>query len=405
MKVAFLAYEYPPYSFGGIGSFSEDLSKGLSSAGIGITVLCLSHLRTITKEIINPNLTIIRVPTINFPPRHLWWQTGNCNLIVNLLTKLDPDLIHSNSLVATLPLRAYRKISETPQIITIHGYNRKILEILLANNKKLLQPSDFFTYVFFEPLYDLLLQMEMESADCAVAVSQHLKSDLQNRFTRTNLKCVYNGIAVEPFFSNVHSTDKCRKDQSVFFGKKRPVRIAYIGRLFWTKGIIYAINAFLVLMRLHHPQDIEFNIYGDGPLKGTVRKLIKSKELSSFVHYHGQLPRNQILIEMRKNDIVLFPSLYEACPMALLEALNLGKTVVVNNMPWSEEFIKNRINGIRLNTCDPVAFADGLFELIVNRELRDRISEKARDGIAKYSISEVTNMYANIYQSLIHSRI
>ena len=366
-----------------------------------MTVISLSYLRTITKEIINPNLTIIRVPTFNFPPRHLWWQTGNCNLIVNLLTKLNPDLIHSNNLVATLPLRAFKKVSSVPQIVTIHGYNKKILEILFANNKKLLQPSDFFAYVFFEPLYDKLLQMDIETADCAVAVAQHLKNDLQNRFKMANVTSVYNGITVEPFFSNEHITDVDWEGYSVCSHKKRKTRIAFVGRLFWTKGITYAMNAFSVLMRLYHPKDIEFNIYGDGPLKGSVRKFVKSKESAGSVHYYGYLPRNEILKELRNSDIVIFPSLYEACPIALLEALNLGKAVVVNTMPWSEEFIEDRINGLRVNTCNPITFADSLFELIENRELRERISRNARRDIEKYSISKVTMMYANIYQNLV----
>jgi len=401
MNVAFIAYEYPPYSFGGISSFSEDLSLSLSSAGIKITVIGLSYLRTITKEIINPNLTVIRVPTFNFPPRHLWWQTSNCNLIVNLLTKLSPDLIHSNSLVATLPLRAYKKVSEVPQIVTIHGYNRRILEILFAN-KELLQPKDFFAYVFFEPLYDMLLKIDLDISDCAVAVAQHLKNDLQNRFKMADMTTIHNGIAVEPDFSNNQVTGVSWEKPFDCLPKRSTTKIAYVGRLFCTKGIKYALNAFSALVRLHHPKNLEFNIYGDGPLKGVVQKFIRSKESAGMVHYHGYLPRSQVMTELQKSDIVVFPSLYEACPVALLEALNLAKAVVVNNMSWSEEFIEDRVNGIRVNTCDPIAFADSLFELINNRELRERISRNARKDIEKYSISKVAMLYANIYQKLLN---
>ena len=400
MKVAFVAYEYPPYSFGGIGSFSRDLSLGLSSAGVKITVIGLSHLRTITKEIINPNLTVIRVPTLNFPPRHLWWQTGNHNVIVKLLTKLSPDLIHSNGLVATLPLRTFKGVSGVPQIVTIHGYNQKILEILLANNRKLFQPRDFFAYVLFEPLYDMLLQIDVKTADCVVAVAQHLKNDLQRRFKMANMTTVHNGIEVEPGLSDEYDADVGGKEQAVGLSRKRTTRIAYAGRLYWLKGITHAMNAFAALMRLHHPDNVEFNIYGDGPLQGEVRKFAASDESAGLVRYHGSLPREQLIAELRNNDIVLIPSLYEACPVVLLEALALGKAVVVNSMPWSEEFIEDRVNGLRVDTRDPVAFANGLFELIDNWELREQISQNAKKDVEKYSISNVTRMYASIYQGL-----
>ena len=395
-----MAYEYPPYSFGGIGSFSKDLSLALSLAGIKLTVIAFSHHRTITIENVNTNLTVVRVPALNFPPRHLWWQACNRNLIVSLLSKLAPDLIHSNSLVASLPLQTVKKSLDIPQIMTIHGDNKKILEITLKNTKSL-HPYDFLQYVCFEPLYEKLLQKEMETVDCAVAVSCHLKNDISDRFKTANIKSVYNGIDLGSFLANRNTSEVTDSEMVTGGSQKKNVRIAYVGRLYWIKGVTYALKAFAVLMRLPGLRNVELNIYGDGPLRTTVKKFAERSQSSACkVHYCGVLPRDQLLIELLNSDIVIFPSLYEACPMALFEALSLGKAVVVSNMPWSKEFIEHKVNGLRVDTLDPETFAESLFELIRDNELRERVSKNASHAIEKYSMSNTVSMYLNIYKNL-----
>jgi glycosyltransferase involved in cell wall biosynthesis len=401
LKIAFLAYEYPPYSFGGIGSFSKDLTQGLSLAGIEVVVIAFSPLRTITRENVNAHLTVIRVPGFNFSPRHFWWQTCNRHVIRNLIRTINPDLIHANSLVATLPLQITKEVFDVPQIVTIHGDYRRIREIYFANSDKLLQPRDFFTYILFEPLNEQLLLIETKTVDCVVAVSRHVKYELSSRFKNVNLATIYNGVTIEPSISAENVNEYGALEATTFGRKDRKVRIAYIGRLFWIKGITFALNAFARLMRLYHPQNVEFSIYGDGPLKGIVKKFVKSHESSNPIHYYGEVSRSQIINQLREIDIVVYPSLYEACPIALLEALSFGKAVVVNNMSWSEEFIKDRHNGLRVDTCNPTDFAKSLFELIENKELRIQISQNARKDVQNFSVSNEICQYINLYQNLL----
>ncbi len=401
MKIVFLAYEYPPYYFGGVGSFSRDLSVGLSLSGIKLTVIAYSHLRTITKETVNDNLTILRVPIFDFPPQHLWWQTINRNLLVKLLSKIAPDLIHSNSIIATLPLQTIRRVSDTPQIVTVHGDHKKFLEILLKNNTNLLRPTDFLQYVCFEPLYEKLLHMEMDTADCVVAVAQHVKNDLSNRFKAANLLAVHNGIKCDPVFPARTDIEAGVSGDVVSKQKRKTIRIAFVGRLFWMKGITHSLNAFSTLMRLYHPQNVELNIYGDGPLKGLVRRFIKSQQSLGSVHYYGQLPRHQLMKELQNSDIVIIPSLYEACPMILLESLSYGKAIVVSDMPWSAEFIEDGINGLRVNTRNPENFAESLMKLIDDIELREIISKNGAHLVEKYSMSNTVKLYKKIYTDLL----
>jgi glycosyltransferase involved in cell wall biosynthesis len=400
LKVVLIAYEYPPYTFGGMGSFSKELAEGLSKSGTNLTVIAAqaSHIPAI--EEFSSHLRIIRLPTSDFPPRHFWWQIRNSNLMVDLISKISPDLVHVNSGNGSLLLGTIKKRLKRPVVLTIHGDYRQILGIALKYSG-FMKPYDFLTYVCSQPLHEKLLQADMQVADCAVAVATHVKKDISSRFKSNNFRTIHNGINTEPILCNSGSNGSLRRAGRRGL-KDKKVRIAFAGRLYWIKGVIYALKAFAHLSAHCQTKRLELNVYGSGPLRTTVEKYARiSRNERSKINYCGTLDRDLFLRELLHNDIVVVPSLYEACPMIVAEAFSLGIPVVASNMAWSQEFIQHNVNGLRTDTRSPETFAASLSELIENDELRKRISENARRDAKKYDVSNTVSSYLELYKDLL----
>jgi glycosyltransferase involved in cell wall biosynthesis len=390
LHVAFIAYEYPPYLFGGVGAFSTELVKALSHSNIKLTVIAGHKQRAISTEKSCPNCEIIRFPILDLPPRHLWWQIGNYNIVSKLLSKIRPDIIHLNNAVASLLLKKIKKELNVPVLVTMHGDHAQILKIALKH-VTLMEPYDFLTYIYFAPLQEKLLQIDFENVDYVVAVSNHVKRDIASRFNLGNIGMIYNGI-------DTNSLKLHRQEGDVNkVGKKRVIKITFAGRLYWVKGIMYALKAFTYLIKHHNISGAELHIYGDGPLRN---KIVKYALKFRSIKYHGALPRDLFLKELSCSDIVILPSLYEACPMILFEANALHKPVLVSKMPWSAEFVEHGISGLKTDVCNIKDFAEALLELIENETLRKILSDNAFKGLKKYDISNTASLYLDLYRNL-----
>jgi glycosyltransferase involved in cell wall biosynthesis len=390
LKVFFIAYEYPPNTFGGFGSFSKEFVDGLLDRGISFYVLSLQRFGRFSIERMSEKLTVIRAPTLNLPPRHFWWQLLNLNSINKLIDKISPDIIHANSPVAALALKRFSEKTTARKIVTIHTDNRRIFEIFMKHFS-IIEPKDFLMMVAGAPIHETLLKFDIDSADYAVAVAKHVENDIKNRSRITKISTIYNGINFQTMLNN-----------QLIASDKKNIRLAFAGRLYWIKGITYLLKAMKELAEKKPMSRVQLNIYGDGPLRRYI--LEKSKNIEKNPNYkvvfHGNLPRDRFLLSLQSNDIVLFPSLYEACPMTLIEALSLNKAVIVNSMPWSKEFIQNGINGLTTNTLDSKEFAETISTLMDDQILRQKISFNAGLNIEKFSNRKMALEYCNLYEDL-----
>jgi glycosyltransferase involved in cell wall biosynthesis len=118
MRVGIVTHEFPPYVFGGIGVFSQNLAKALSRSGIDVLVIAGSPERAPKRSIID-DVKVIQLPRGSFPPRHLWFQLRNVNAIMRELDGCD--VIHGQD-CASYPLLTHCKRTgmKTPWVITFH---------------------------------------------------------------------------------------------------------------------------------------------------------------------------------------------------------------------------------------------------------------------------------------------
>jgi glycosyltransferase involved in cell wall biosynthesis len=140
---------------------------------------------------------------------------------------------------------------------------------------------------------------------------------------------------------------------------------------------------------------------GDGEEKAAAVKLIRSLGLEEKVIL--QPFRQDIPDVLASSDIYVLPSLWEAFPIALLEAMSMGKAVIGTNVDGTPEIIRDRENGLLIEIGDLEANLEtALLELCQDGALRERLRGNAISSIYnRYTVESLARKNENIYRELV----
>jgi glycosyltransferase involved in cell wall biosynthesis len=206
-----------------------------------------------------------------------------------------------------------------------------------------------------------------------------------------------NGIDLDLF-----SKEKCeQKDKSLKqFGLEEGNYILFVGRLGVLKGVQYAIEAFKSISRAH--PDLKMAIVGKGDFEGHLKDLTRGLENIVFTGYVDSARVRKTLYQ--NSLLVVVPSLYEALPMVVLEAMACGKAVVASNVGGIPLLVKNGKNGFLAKPADPKDLEKLMTILYENRELRENMGSSAREFVEKeFSVEQMVDRTLKVYVSLCAS--
>lgn len=121
----------------------------------------------------------------------------------------------------------------------------------------------------------------------------------------------------------------------------------FFGRLSSEKGIISLINSV-------RNTNIKLLILGTGPLENEIRNLVKT-DLNKIV-LGGFKTGDELDLFIKKSRCVVVPSeWYENCPYSAMEAMRLGKPLVVSNYGGLPELVEDGINGYIYSNKDELS--------------------------------------------------
>ena len=395
MHVVILSQEYPPFVFGGIGSFVENLALGLSKLGVKVTVMAgrstysplLKDVDFSISEKTQIELARFRYPGI--PPRSVSFQLFNMKRLHEFAATQAPDVIHAQSGSAFPAMLTLQRIA--PTLVTFHISPKMLRNYTIPSLTRGGALYDFFTYVVGYPYWKYGYREEYFRSDSAIAVSQTLMNGMKQDFGKKEngeLHFIHNGVDLAELGSKQSSISDIKGDEnpSIIFG----------GRLYWTKGVFQLLElAYLLKKRRNFDWNVK--IYGAGPLFKIVKKKILTLGLDNVVMF-GQVNRSEFIEAVRKSTFVVFPSLNEACPMGLLECMCLGKIPFMFNLPYAREFTENGKYGILANNVDEMATRiDSTYR---NDDLETLGREIKRFATEKYDIMKVAAKYLKFYEQL-----
>lgn len=189
-------------------------------------------------------------------------------------------------------------------------------------------------------------------ANGVIALTEYAKDIMKEKYGLKNIIALPNPI----------------RDLDVEKGKEENC-ILTVGRLSKEKGHRYLIEAFKML----DTTGWRLDIVGDGPEKDALEELA-GKE--SNIVFHGF--QTNITPFLAKAKIFVLPSLTENFPLALIEAMSVGKACVSTNCLAGNDVIAvDGVNGLVVNKGDTKSMSKAIGNLIKDDQLRDKLALEA----------------------------
>ncbi|MHB0913138.1 MAG: glycosyltransferase family 4 protein [Armatimonadota bacterium] len=224
----------------------------------------------------------------------------------------------------------------------------------------------------------------------AVAVSKSVQEFLTSeRFVSPHkIRLVYNGAPVEEFTA-ADPADVARARAELGIQDGSPV-VGTVGRLDTQKGITYLLKAATAL------PEVTFLIVGDGPRRAELES--EARELGIRAIFAGH--RSDVPVMQGLMDIQAFPSLWEGTPLTVFEAMAMGKAIVSTDVDGLGEVLTHGRNALVVPPSNPVALAQELSAMLVDRGLTERLAAGARQSSMDYDISQTVRNLESLYEEL-----
>jgi glycosyltransferase involved in cell wall biosynthesis len=164
------------------------------------------------------------------------------------------------------------------------------------------------------------------------------------------------------------------------------------------KGIAEFLRMAATVVR--HHADVHFVVVGDGPLRPSLEQLTADLGLGRRVTFLGS--RDDVARVVAAMQIFVLPSLWEAGPLTLLEAMALGKAVVTTPVGVAPDVVTDEGNGLIVPAGDVDAMASAVGRLLGDDDLVARLGASARaDARRSFSVDHMVDRTIALYASLM----
>lgn len=182
---------------------------------------------------------------------------------------------------------------------------------------------------------------------------------------------------------------------------KNEIIVASVARFTLQKQPLRLINAFAEVVK--KIDNVKLLMVGDGELKKKAIDLINALNLQEKVIL--QPFRQDVPDVLAAADIFVLPSLWEAFPIALLEAMSMGKAVVATNVDGTPEMVTHNDNGLLISLRSmEKELEESLVKLCMEKELRGKLQQRAVETIYnRYNADILARKNEAIYHKLYKS--
>lgn len=130
---------------------------------------------------------------------------------------------------------------------------------------------------------------------------------------------------------------------------------------------------------------------------------IEKLNLKENVEFCGPLDDVTLKNLYTKASIVALASIQETLPMALLQAMAMGKPIVATRVGGIPFMIQHGVTGLLVPSGDMDAFAHSMIQLLANPNLRKKIGENAYQfAYQNFSADKVAEKTVKVYQAILN---
>lgn len=378
MKICMITQDFPPKARGA-GQYAYKLAKGLRDRGHEVVVLTRgSNNALYTLDNFN-GINVYRVRFVKAYPFHLELHKKFIEKLLREKIK-DCDILHLHT-----PSVPAVQIRDIPVLSTFHG--------TAYGSSKRRGYKDVYS-IGIKLSLPLLIDTEKRiimSSESIIAVSLLVKMEIIKYYNPDKkIEIIHNFVDTGKFIPSQFNENK-RKTQ----------HLLYVGSLDYLKGVLDLIHAFKIISKERGNRNVRLFIFGNGPLEGKLRSILKTNNLRNDVCLFNYL-KNDKLVEYYQNaTIFILPSYYEGSPTVLLEAMACGVPVIATRVGGIPELIKDGKTGLLVPPGDPKALAEAIVYLLDNEKERRRLGKNGRKLVEKnHSIDKMVKKYLDIYKEV-----
>lgn len=295
--------------------------------------------------------------------------------------KHQPDLIHTQLQFSDILGNIAAKIKGIPSVSTLHTLDD------IANE----HGSSFWR----KKMSWFVLR---NFCDRVIVVSNKTKEHHihTGKLPEKHTKTLYNGIQLSRF-QNRNPARLVEKKQDLHIEPDHKI-ITTIAVLREAKGIQYMIDA--LSMILDQDPRITYLIVGEGLYGTSLRDRIVARNLEKHIVMAGH--RTDIPDLLAMSDLFVLPSLGDALPTVLIEALAAGTPIIATDVGGIPEIIEHGKNGILVPPANTQALANSCMQLLKDKEKsKQLLNAGLKTAREKFDVKSQVQQLERIYYDLI----
>jgi glycosyltransferase involved in cell wall biosynthesis len=197
------------------------------------------------------------------------------------------------------------------------------------------------------------------------------------------------GCRIQRIYNGLPFHDAPLKDPFAAWGipRDKPLLLS-VGRLSRQKN---HSTLFKAVQKIPH---VHLAVVGAGELLWELQREINSLDLVDRVSFIGEIPTDDVQALLKAADIFVFPSLFEAVPLAVVEAMQVGLPIVASNIPALREVLGNA--AIFVDPRDPSDFAKAICCVLENPALANDLGHQAASRANLFSLERMIAEYDSL---------
>ncbi len=411
MRIGFFVWEYPPSLVGGLGTYAEYITRQMVSMGHDVTVFTLNPGNLKTRE-------VVRGVEVHRP---LVSDASNVfpMFVVDDLKRWGTNIRMFNDIFTYNILSASKFINSMLKkerinfdVVCVHDWLSSIAGIMVKNETNI--PVAFHVHSTEwgrsggqgSGVVSHFEWATAEKVDKILTVSQAMREDLvKHGWSSSKINVVWNGVDPERY-----NLQNCRKEEVEAVRKRYGVKsdekmILFLGRLTWVKGVMNLVQAMPMILA-ENPKS-KLVILGKGEQQNDIvetadRLGVRKNVICRFEF----VPEEERILHYAAADLCVFPSTYEPFGIVSLEAMSIGKPIVVGAhgvVGFREQVVPDGPDkcGVHVNGENPTDIAWGINEVLSDNRRAKQWGENARKRVLQYfTWRKVAEQTLRIYEGL-----
>jgi len=308
--------------------------------------------------------------------RPAWAFAGKVLSLLAILRRVEPDVIVGYSIRSIISLAlAFPMLRARRYVLVVTGLG--VSDILESRNSR----------VYRAIFYQLMRWMNQSSKVWFIFENDSDATRIGIPIHRRTRHLILMGAGVDP--------DEFRPAPKP---QPRPLRLATVGRLVWSKGTDLAAKAVSALVQEGY--ELSLDIYGRpdpaNPLPIDEKTIADWTRKGAGVHYQGHV--DDVPQIWREHHVGIFPTRGgEGLPRVLLEAAACGVPTIVTRVPGCQDFVRDGIEGfvVEANSVDELKSAIKRF--VEEPDLIATLGRAGRERVLKTATTEIVKQQ---YRSL-----